>query len=120
MIAKLMISAALCFPLFGVSPSHAQESNQNDVDRSARPGDDFYRYANGGWLRTAVIPAGQKSFDTRTILRERTTNRVRSLIQDSAASNATKGSLTQKVGDYYASFMDQGAIETKGLTPLAG
>src|SRR3954469_10775498 len=76
--------------------------NINDLDRSVRPGDDFYRYANGGWLGTAKIPAGQKSFDTRAILAAKTSERVRTLIQDAAASHAVKGTLAQKVGDYYA------------------
>ena len=44
---------------------------------------------------------------------------MRDLIQEAAASHAARGSITQKVGDYYASFMDQDAIEARGLTPLA-
>src|SRR5206468_863998 len=77
------------------------------------------RYANGGWLGTAKIPAGQKSFDTRAILAAKTSGRVRTLIQDAAASHAVKGTVAQKVGDYYASFMDQDGIVSKGLGPFA-
>jgi predicted metalloendopeptidase len=95
------------------------QDSMKGMDRSIRPGDDFYRYANGGWLRTATIPAGQPSYDTRAMLVERTSQRVRDLIQDAAASPSAKGSVAQKVGDYYASFMDEDAIEAKGLTPLA-
>src|SRR5258708_36449359 len=91
-----------------------------DMDRTIKPGDDFYRYANGGWLATAAIPAGQASFDTRAILVERTSQRVRNLIQGATASHPAKGSAAQKVGDYYASFIDEDGIEAKGLTPLAG
>jgi putative endopeptidase len=91
----------------------------DDMDRSIHPGDDFYRYANGGWLKTATIPAGQASFDTRGILAARTSQQVHSLIQNAASAQSTKGSAVQKVGDYYASFMDQGAIETKGMKPIA-
>ncbi len=90
-----------------------------DIDHSIKPGDDFYRYANGGWLKTAVIPAGQASYDTRAILKEKTSQRVRSLIQDAAEANPAKGSTAQKVGDYYATFMDVDGIEAKGLSPLA-
>jgi putative endopeptidase len=96
--------------------ANAQDSN---IDRSVKPGDDFYRYANGEWLKTAVIPAGKSSFDTRAILTEKTSQRVRELIQKAAVSQPVKGSVAQKVGDYYASFMDQNAIEAKGLNPLA-
>src|ERR1700687_4747973 len=73
-----------------------------DIDHSIRPGDDFYRYANGGWLKTAAIPAGRPSYDTRTMLVEKTSQRVRDLIQEASAAHPGKGSLSQKVGDYYA------------------
>ncbi len=96
-----------------------QNVNTQDVDRSIKPGDDFYRYANGGWLRMAEIPAGQSSYDTRAMLVEKTGHRVRDLIQGAAAARPVRGSITQKVGDYYASFMDEDSIEAKGLTPLA-
>ncbi len=91
-----------------------------DMDRAIKPGDDFYRYANGGWLKTAALPAAQSSFDTRAILTEKTSRRIRDLIEEAASAHAAKGSTAQKVGDYYASFMDENAIEAKGLTPLAG
>ena len=94
------------------------QDSMQDIDRSIKPGDDFYRYANGGWLRTAAMPAGQSSYDTRAVLTEKTSQRVRDLIQDAAASHPARGSIAQKVGDYYASFMDEDGIEAKGLTPL--
>ena len=89
------------------------------MDPSVKPGEDFYRYANGAWLARSVIPAGQQSYDTRAMLKEKTSQQVRDLIQDAAATHSAKGSLAQKVGDYYASFMDEASIEAKGLTPLA-
>jgi putative endopeptidase len=115
MIALRTTALAFIFAVFVLVNAIAQTGN---MDRSVKPGDDFYRYANGGWLKTAAIPAGQSSFDTRAILMARTGERVRNLIQDAAAAQAVKGSITQKVGDYYASFMDADAIEAKGLAPL--
>jgi putative endopeptidase len=96
-----------------------QNVNTQDMDRSIKPGDDFYRYANGGWLGTVAIPGGQSSYDTRAMLTEKTSQRVRFLIQDAATAHPVRGSVAQKVGDYYASFMDENGIEAKGLTPLA-
>jgi putative endopeptidase len=96
-----------------------QNANTQNVDRSIEPGNDFYRYANGGWLKTATIPAGQPSYGTSAMLVEKTSQRVRDLIQNASTSHAGKSSVAQKVGDYYASFMDQDGIEAKGLTPLA-
>jgi len=89
------------------------------MDHSIKPGDDFYRYANGGWLKANTIPAGKASYDTRAMLAEKTSQQVRELIQHAASARPTKGSVEQKVGDYYASFLDQASIEAKGLSPLA-
>jgi predicted metalloendopeptidase len=89
------------------------------MDRSVKPGDDFYRFANGGWLKAVTVPAGQTSYGTSAMLIEKTSGRVRNLIQESATAGAAKGSITQKVGDYYAAFMDAEGIEAKGLRPLA-
>jgi predicted metalloendopeptidase len=97
----------------------ASGPNPEDPDSSIKPGDDFYRYANEAWLKANTIPAGQSSFDTRAMLAEKTSQRVRDLIENAASAHATKGSIEQKVGDYYSSFVDEDAIEAKGLPPLA-
>jgi putative endopeptidase len=91
----------------------------DDIDNSVRPGDDFYRYANGGWLKANAIPVGQSSYDTRAMLAEKTSQQVRDLIRNAASAPAPKGSVVQKVGNYYASVLDQNGIEAKGLSPLA-
>src|SRR4029077_2216995 len=96
----------------------SQVANTQDIDRSVKPGQDFYRYANGGWLKTASIPAGQSSLDIRAMLAERNAQRGRDLIRDAAAPHPSVGTIAQKVGDYYASFVDHNAIDAKGLTPL--
>jgi len=93
-------------------------ANTFEMDRSIKPGDDFYGYANGGWLGTVAIPTGYASYDTRAMLKEKSSRRVRDLIQEAAASPSVNGSIAQKVGDYYASFMDADAIEARGVTPL--
>ena len=95
------------------------DPNTQEMDRSVKPGDDFYGYANGVWLRTVAIPAGQAAYDTRALLMERTSQRVRDLIQGAAAGERVEGTPAQQVGDYYASFMDVDAIGAKGMTPLA-
>jgi predicted metalloendopeptidase len=98
----------------------AETANSTAPDSSIKPGDDFYHYANGPWLAAATIPSGKQSYDTRAIMATKTRDRVRNLIQDAAADHPSAGSITQKVGDYYASFLDEAAIESKGLSPLAG
>jgi predicted metalloendopeptidase len=109
--------------LVAMSLAVARPASENllpdETDNSIKPGDDFYRYANGGWLKANTIPTGRASYDTRAILAEKTSRQVRDLIQDAASAHATKGSVQQEVGDYYASFLDQASIEAKGLSPVA-
>ncbi|MBZ5509109.1 MAG: M13 family metallopeptidase [Acidobacteriia bacterium] len=101
------------------APVPQNTNTQDEIDRSTKPGDDFYRYANGGWLKNTEIPVGRSSYDTRAMLNEKTAQRVRELIQNAAAAQAARDSITQKIGDYYSSYMDEDGIESKGLTPLA-
>lgn len=108
---------AFAFSLAGAQVAH--DVNTQDMDRSVKPGDDFYRFANGGWLKTVAVPAGRANYGTSAMLIEKTGEQVQNLIQEAAAARAPKGSVTQKVGDYYAAFMDEKGIEAKGLTPLA-
>ena len=88
------------------------------MDRGIKPGDDFYRYANGGWLKGSASQSDRKTYDNRAALTAITIQRVGDLIEEAAASHSAKGSVAQKVGDYYASFMDENSIEAKGLRPL--
>jgi predicted metalloendopeptidase len=115
----LAVSLAFAVSLNAAAAPVDQNGSARDIDRSTKPGDDFYRYANGGWLGTAAIPAGQSSYDTRAMLVQKTGQRVHDLIQDAAGAQSVRGSLAQKVGDYYASLIDEDSIEAKGLTPLA-
>ena len=118
---SVMVLATIFSFVFSLVPgltSAAPEGTLDDMDRSIKPGDDFYRYANGGWLKATTLPAGRSSYDTRAILREKTNQRVRDLIQEAAASHPVSGSIAQKVGDYYTSLMDQDGIDAKRMTPL--
>ena len=101
----------------------AQTTGKSDVDlagidHSVKPGNDFYHYANGAWMKTAQIPADRSSFGPGTVLTEKNNAEVRDLIQDAAKGTPAHGSNAQKVGDYYASYMDEAGIEAKGLAPV--
>ena len=88
------------------------------MDKTVNPGDDFYNFVNGTWHKNAVIPADKASWGGFGILRDLSDTRTREIIEASAKANAAAGTNEQKVGDLYASFMDEAAIEAKGLTPL--
>ena len=88
------------------------------MDRSVLPGDDWGQFANGTYLKTLEIPADRASYGMFTKLRDLSQARTREIIEAAAASGGAPGSEAQKVGDYYASFMDEAAIEALGAAPL--
>jgi predicted metalloendopeptidase len=85
---------------------------------AVKPGDDFFRYANGTWLDKTEIPADRSSWGTGAITVELTNKRVAEIVNEAAKSDAPAGSEPRKIGDYYATFMDEAAIEAKGLAPV--
>jgi putative endopeptidase len=87
------------------------------IDPAVKPGDDFYRHANGLWLRTAKIPADQSSWGTLSLLAQRSDTQVQDLIQNAANAHAAVGTNEQKIGDYYTAFLDANSIERQGLAP---
>jgi len=86
-------------------------------DHRVRPGDDFFAYANGSWNEGFTIPADHSSFGPFNALEELSTERVRSIIETAAAAHPAAGTPEQQIGDYYASYMDETAIEAAGLAP---
>jgi putative endopeptidase len=86
------------------------------MDKAVQPGDDFFRYANGHWLATTQIPPDRSSWGIGAELTELTNRRVQDLIQ--TAAKAAPGTEARKIGDYYASYLDEPRIESLGLKPL--
>jgi len=88
------------------------------IDPSVRAGDDFFRHSNGKWLAATAIPPDRSSWGASGELDERLRLQTREILEAAALSKAARGSVEQKVGDFYASAMDEGAVESKGLAPL--
>src|SRR3954468_15305893 len=82
---------------------------ERTVDATLTPGDDFFAYANGAWLATAVIPSGQERWGARDEINELTRERVARLLDD--ARSAPSGSSARKVADFRAAWLNEAAIE---------
>src|SRR5439155_16580905 len=94
----------------GIDPSH--------IDTSVKPGDDFYRYANGTWLKTTEIPPDRASVGVFSLLDNVANQRTSALIEQVAKSNPRPGTGPRKIADLFSTFMDEAGIESKGLAPL--
>ncbi|HYL95689.1 MAG TPA: M13 family metallopeptidase N-terminal domain-containing protein, partial [Terriglobales bacterium] len=92
--------------------------NAANLDRTVKPGDDFYRYANGGWLKRTEIPADRPAVGVFSELSDVANRQTVGLIEEAAKSNPPSGSNARKIADLYNSYMDEAAIEKKGLEPL--
>ncbi|MGD0267615.1 MAG: M13 family metallopeptidase [Candidatus Sulfotelmatobacter sp.] len=129
--ANVFVCAAILFSLFGaVSATSAKEDpsssarlptgpavNSSYMDRTVRPGDDFYEYANGEWMKRTEIPADHgETFPGMPVVDE-TDKRVEDLITG-AAKGTAPGDKARKIADLYNSYMDEAGIEAKGLKPL--
>ncbi len=92
--------------------------DQTAMDKTVAPGDDFYRYVNGKWMDRTEIPADRASWGGFAILRDLSDQRTRLVIEEAAKAQNAPGSVGEKIGITYATFMDAPAIEAKGAAPL--
>jgi predicted metalloendopeptidase len=118
---RLLAAAFVAAALSSTNAAPAAENPGLDLagmDSAVAPGDDFFAYANGTWVKTTEIPPDKAAYGAGGIVFDLTTKRTEELIQQAAASGAAKGTAAQKIGDYYASYLDAAAIEAKGLAPL--
>src|SRR5580698_9713537 len=86
-------------------------------DPSVKPGNDFFRYADGHWLATEKIPADRTTWGAFAVLREQADSDVKAIIETAAGTNAPAGTNEKKIGDFYKAFLDAGTIDRLGLAP---
>ena len=119
----------LAAPLLGLaltacdSGSKSGTANQPDLiqanlDTTVRPGDDFYRYANGTWFKGHPIPASESNWGIGKEVQNEIYVRLRQLNQEAARATAATGTAQQKIGDFWAAGMDSAAINRQGVEPL--
>ncbi|UKJ05901.1 M13 family metallopeptidase [Solitalea lacus] len=109
---------------FATSGAFAQSPSFKFIDKSnmdtlVRPGDNFYQYANGGWLKNNPIPSTETRWGSFNQLIKKTNDNLKTLLAEAAVKNASYGSNSQLGGDFYASGMDSVEIENAGITPIA-
>ena len=88
------------------------------MDSSVRPQDDLFRFVNGGWMKSAEIPSDRSSYGAFYWLIENAEKQVREIIEELAAAPQAPGSIGQKIGDLYKSFMNEERINSLGAAPV--
>ena len=122
--ASSAVLIADCGSAGGAAEGRADDSKSRgfdlaNLDRSVSPCADFYQFADGGWMKSHPIPPAYPRWGSFTELQEHNQEVLHSILEEAAKDKAAKpGSNRQKIGDFYASCMDESQIEAAGLKPL--
>lgn len=118
-LATLLIGASLAFASCKNNADSSSYFDTAGMDTSIHPGDNFFMYANGTWIKNSVIPDDQSGWGSFYTLYDENLKKMRTILDElSAKTDHKSGSNEQKVGDFYASGMDTAAIEKAGYDPL--
>ncbi|WP_460676745.1 M13 family metallopeptidase [Hymenobacter coalescens] len=119
LLAAPLLGAALLTGCQSGGSSQAQpDVLQANLDTTARPGDDFFQYANGTWLKNHPIPASESNWGIGKEVQNEVYARLRALSEEAAQARAASGSAQQKIGDFWAMGMDSATIDRQGVAPL--
>ena len=113
----------LSVPFLLAGLNKAQTKPQGDfltkaIDKKINPGDNFFQYATGTWMKNNPIPPTERAWGIGNLVQEETYNRLKGILQNAEKSNAPEGSNEQKIGDFYFTGIDTSLIERQGFSPL--
>jgi putative endopeptidase len=118
-VALGLIAGPVLGQLYGAAKFGVFGFDTSSMDKATRPGDDFFRYANGGWVDRTPIPADKPAWSLRLQMTDLTEQRLHDLMEAAGAKGEHQPStLDGKVGAFYRSFMDSARIEKLGAAPL--
>lgn len=113
-----LVSLFSCNSSNNVSAPHRVFIDRTAMDSSVKPGDNFYLYVNGGWLRKTEIPPTESELGSFLDLYNRTKGRLHFILDSLTKSSQPAGSIEQKVADFFGSGMDSALIDKRGPEPL--
>lgn len=118
----LVSTAALAGPGDGdkKAPPAKKYIDKSNMDLSIKPGDNFYFYANGNWVKNNPVPGSKTRWGSFDELREESSKRLQFLLDNASKNTAPRDRKTQVIGDFYFSGMDSAAIDAKGYQPIKG
>jgi putative endopeptidase len=107
-----------------LAPAAAQTTSDqhgiriSSIDTSVRPGDNFYLFANGSWIKNTELPADRAGIGVFSVLTDRSDERTAAIVEETSKSNPAPGTDNRRIADLYTSYMDEAAIESHGMASL--
>ncbi len=117
---KLLFTAGFILFAFACNNKTKEDVLFSNLDTTTNPADDFFQYANGGWIKNNPIPNEENAWGIGNLVNNENLNRLKTINENAAKEKAAKGTAQQKIGDFWKAAMDSAAIEEKGITPLSG
>ncbi|MGC8759725.1 MAG: M13 family metallopeptidase [Bryobacteraceae bacterium] len=108
----------LALALASTLPAQKSGINRQDMDPSCKPCEDFWRYANGGWIDHNPMPPDQSRWGTMAVMNEKNRERLRTILEEAAASKAPAAPHIRQIGDLYAACMDTSTLDARGVEPI--
>src|SRR5882757_8184990 len=118
LLIPLSFSVAQTAPAPPAKSAASQRFSIDNIDKTADPCTDFYQYACGNWLKNTEIPADQSSWLSFIELDERNQFTMRNILDKAAVAKPDRDAITQKIGDFYSSCMDEKAADARGSDPI--
>ena len=119
---KILLPLAICSILYSCSDKENNPIKPDvvliNIDSTVKPENDFFDFANGGWIKNNPIPEEQSSWGIGNLVMEENMKRLREISEKAAQNKDKKGSANQMLGDFWITAMDSTKIENDGLKPL--
>ena len=118
---KIFAIALACSSLYAcnnATDSKKADLLRSDIDSTVKPGDDFFEYANGGWIKRTPMPESEGAWGIGNLVQDEIYNRLKKINDDAVADKKSEGTISQKIGDFWQIAMDTVALDKAGITPL--
>lgn len=128
-MSKLIIFLSVLSTLYACNSNDTKSTSEtiatihrdvlsDNLDTTVSPGEDFFQYANGGWIKKTPIPGAEAGWGIGNMVQEEIYNRLKKINEDAISQKAVAGTVTQKIGDFWKSGMDSATINRAGLSSL--
>ena len=119
---QLLTIALLCTGLYACNNASSDAKKADllaaNIDSTVKPGDDFFEYANGGWIKKTPMPESESGWGIGNLVQDEIYSRLKKINEDAIASKNEDGTINQKIGDFWQTAMDTVGLDKAGITPL--